>query len=122
LALREQAVIQRTVYDVIEGAARKPGETKAVILTPWFFAITSAVPRMRDTGTWVHDWRRPQLDLSDGVLFLRDVRGAEDALRRELPGRRFFRIARDGGAPYLTLVPLSGGEPIPLAGLGALDR
>lgn len=122
MALREQAVIQRTVYEVIESAARKPGDPKAVVLTPWLFAITSAIPSMRDRGSWVHDWRRPQLDLSDDVLFLRDVRGGEEILRGQLPGRRFFRVARGAGSPYLTLVPLAGGAPIPLAGLGVADR
>lgn len=123
LALRDQAAIQRTVYGTMESAVRTPGEAKAVVLTPWFFAITSAVPRMRDTGSWVHDWRRPQLGLDDDVLFLRDVRGgAEATLRDQLPGRRFFRVARDPRGPYLTLVPLSGGAPIPLPALGEAGR
>ncbi len=121
-ALRQQAIIQRTVYQSIEAAARKPGDPKAVILTPWFFGITSAIPRMRETGSWVHDWRRPEVDLSDDVLFLRDARGAEQILRGQLPGRQFFRVARQAGSPYLTLVPLAGGDPIPLPGLGAADR
>jgi hypothetical protein len=122
LALREQALVQHTVYRVIEDAARKGTGAKAVVLTPWFYGITSAIPRMRETGSWVHDWRRPQLDLSDDVLFLRDVRGAEAVLRAQLPGRQFFRIARQAGSPYLTLVPLAGGEPVPLTDLGAADR
>src|SRR5207342_2018292 len=97
MELREQALVQRTVYEAIESAARKPGDSRAVVLTPWFFAITSAIPDMRERGSWVHDWRRPQLDLSDDVLFLRDVRGGEEFLRGQLPGRRFFRVARGAG-------------------------
>jgi hypothetical protein len=75
------------------------------------FAITNAVPVFRETGTWVHDWRRPQLDLSDDVLFLRDVPGGETVLRQQLPGRRFFRVQRDSRSPDLVLTPLAGGEP-----------
>ena len=121
-ALREQALVQRIVYETIDRAARQPGDPKAVVLTPWFFGVTSSIPRMRDIGSWVHDWRRPQLDLSDDVLYLRDVRGAEDELRRELPGRRFYRLAKPPGSPYLALVPLEGGAAIPLPNLGEVDR
>jgi hypothetical protein len=111
LALREQASVQRTIYDSIEAAVTAPGGGKAVVLTPWMFAITSAVPVFRETGTWVHDWRRPRLDLSDDVLFLRDVPGAEAALQQQLPGRRFFRVQRDPRSPDLVLTPLAGGQP-----------
>lgn len=121
-ALRQQADIQRTVYEVIERAAKGPHDPKAVILTPWFFGVTSAIPAMRDIGSWVHDWRRPQIDLSDDVMFLRDVRGAEGVLAGELPGRRFFRLTKPAGSRYLTLVPLAGGDPIPLPDLGEVDR
>jgi hypothetical protein len=110
LALREQARVQQTIYDTIESAVAGPGG-KAVVLTPWMFAITNAVPVFRETGTWVHDWRRPQLDLSDDVLFLRDVPGGETVLRQQLPGRRFFRVQRDSRSPDLVLTPLAGGEP-----------
>jgi len=50
------------------------------------------------------------------------VRGAEDELRRELPGRRFYRLAKPPGSPYLALVPLEGGAAIPLPNLGEVDR
>lgn len=122
MALREQAKIQRGVYAAIEGAARKPGDPKAVVLTPWFFAVVGSIPAMRDVGSWVHDWRRPQLDLSDDVLFLRDVRGGESVLRSQLPDRRFFRIQRDSRSPFLMLVPLAGGEAIPLTALGTTGQ
>jgi len=111
LALREQATVQQLVYDSIESAVTGPHGGKAVVLAPWMFAITSAVPVFRETGTWVHDWRRPQLDLSDDVLFLRDVPGGEAVLQRQLPGRRFFRVQRDPRSPDLVLTPLAGGEP-----------
>jgi hypothetical protein len=73
---------------------------------------------MRDVGSWVKDWRRPRLDLSDDVLFLRDGRGVESALRSQLPDRRFFHLEGDSRSPFLKLVPLAGGETIPLTALG----
>lgn len=117
LALRDQARIQRDVYAAIEMAVRDPGGRKAVVLTPWFFAVTSSVPAMRDLGTWVHDWRRPRLDLSDAVLFLRNDPRVESALRSQFPDRRFFRLQRVDGWSSLALVPLDGGEPIRLVAL-----
>jgi hypothetical protein len=122
LALRDQAAIQRDVYGTIEQAVRDPGGRKAVVLTPWLFAVVGSVPRMRDVGTWVHDWRRPRLDLNDDVLFLRDVRDVEAALRAQFPDRRFFRIRRDPRSPVLLLVPLEGGAPIPLTDLATSGR
>ena len=116
LALRGQAEIQRQVYGTIEGAVRDSGSRKAAILAPWFFAVVGAVPGMRDIGSWVHDWRRPRLDLSDEVLFLRDTPQAA-ALRGQFPDRRFFRLERIESSPCLVLVPLDGGEPIRLAAL-----
>jgi hypothetical protein len=118
MALRDSATIQRTVYAAIEGAARKPGDSKAVVLAPSFAAVVESIPAMRDVGSWVYDWRRPRLDLSDDVLFLRDVRAAEGGLQAQFPDRRFFRIRRDDGSPFLMLAPLAGGEPIPLTALG----
>jgi Dolichyl-phosphate-mannose-protein mannosyltransferase len=114
VALRDQADVQRSVYSAIESAV-KADEGKAVVLTPWMLALTNAVPALRETGSWVHDWRRPQLDLSDDVLFLRDVPGGEAILKQQLPGRRFFRVQHDPRSPQLTLIPLAGGEPIVLS-------
>jgi dolichyl-phosphate-mannose-protein mannosyltransferase len=122
MALRDSAKIQRTVYAAIEGAARKPGDPKAVVLAPSFAAVVESIPAMRDVGSWVYDWRRPRLDLSDDVLFLRDVRAAEGGLRAQFPDRRFFRIRRDDQSPFLMLAPLAGGEPIPLTGFGTTGQ
>jgi hypothetical protein len=118
MALRDSAKIQRDVYTTLERAARQPGDPKAVVLAPWFFALVESIPAMRDLGTWVHDWRRPQLDLSDDVLFLRDVGASESAIRNQFPDRRFFRIQLDSRSPFLLLVPLAGGDAIPLTTLG----
>ena len=112
LALRDQAAIQRDLYGAIEGAVHEPGGRKAIVLTPWFFSIVRSVPAMREVGTWVHDWRRPRLDLSDDVLFLRNAPGVESGLRRQFSNRRFFRLQPVDTPPFLALVPLGGGTPI----------
>jgi hypothetical protein len=117
MALRDSAKIQRDIYAAIEGAARKPGDPKAVVLAPRFIAVYGSVPAMREIGSWVHDWRRPRLDLSDDVLFLRDIRGRDTMLRTQLPDRRFFRLQRDSLSPFLFLMPLAGGDAIPLTAL-----
>jgi len=109
LALRNQAVVQRTVYRAIERGVQDPGGRRAVVLAPWFFAVVNGWPEMREIGTWVHDWRRPRLDLEDAVLFLRDVPGTIDPLRARFPGRVFFRVERRSDS--LQLVPLDGGPP-----------
>ena len=64
----------------------------------------------------------PPVDFSDDVLFLRDAGGGESAIRGQFPDRRFFRIKLDRRSPFLLLVPLGGGEGIPLTALGATGR
>ena len=113
-ALRQQAAIQQTVYEAIERGVRDSAGRRAVVLGPWFFAVSNAYPDMREMGTWVHDWRRPRLDLDDEVLFLRDVPGTEPALRSTLGDRRFFRLQLLRDAPFVMLVPLDGGPARPL--------
>jgi hypothetical protein len=120
MALRDSAMIQRVIYATLERAARQAGDPRAIVLGPMFSAVVETIPAMRDVGSWVKDWRRPRLDLSDDVLFLRDVRGAEDVLRRQFPDRRFFRIQGDSRSRFLMLAPLAGGESIPLAALGTI--
>jgi hypothetical protein len=122
MALRNSAKIQRDVYATLEGAARKPGDSKAVVLAPSFGTIVESIPAMRDVGSWVYEWRRPRLDLSDDVLFLRDRTGGESVLRRQFPDRRFFRIQLDSRWPFLMLAPLPGGEAIPLTALGTTSQ
>ncbi len=114
LALRRQSEIQRTLYSAIERGVRDPDGRKAVVLAPWFFAVVNAQPDMREIGTWVHDWRRPRLNLEDDVLFLRDAQGTVESVRDSLRDRRFFRLVPLSEAPFLALVPFDGGSPKPL--------
>jgi hypothetical protein len=116
MALRQQAEVQRIVYDAVEKNVHEAGSPRAVVLTPWMFSIVNAYPDLGAVGTWVHDWRRPQLDLSDDVLYLRDVPRAEPELRRLLPDRRFYRLQPLRQPPYVVVVPLDGGAPRPLIG------
>ena len=114
-ALRRQAAVQRHVYRAIEREVADPGGRPAVVLSPWFFAIVNAHPDLREIGTWVHDWRRPMVNLEDEILFLRDVPAVEPALRAQFPDRRFFRLVPLRVAPFLVLVPIDGGPPRPLS-------
>ena len=114
LALRDQAALQRSVYRAVERGVRDPGGRRAVVLTPWFFSVVNARPDTRDLGTWVHDWRRPTLDLSEDVLYLRDAPAVPADLRALFPDRRFFRIQAVREPPFLLLVPFDGGPAQPL--------
>jgi hypothetical protein len=114
LALREQARIQRDIYVWIDRAVSEPGGKKAVVLAPQFAEIWSRVPWMREVGTWVFEWRRPRLDLTDGVLILHDRPGVEGWLRERLPDRRVFRIGLREETPYAVLSATHGGAAIPL--------
>ena len=114
MALRTQAEVQRVVYDAVERSVREPRSPRAVVLTPWLFSIVNAYPDLGAVGTWVHDWRRPQLDLSDHVLYLRDVPAAVPELRRLFPDRRLYLLQPMREPPYVLIVPLDGGAPRPL--------
>jgi hypothetical protein len=120
LALRNQAEGQRDIYAAIEQGVRESGATKAFVLAPWFYTVTGVVASTRDIGAWVHDWRRPRLDLSDEVIFLRDNHVSE-SLRARFPDRRFFRLQHIERYPCLVLTPLDGGPPIKLPALGTGD-
>lgn len=114
LALRDQARVQQDIYAWIDRAAGEPGKGKATVLAPQFAEIWSRVPWMREVGTWVFEWRRPRLDLSDDVLLVHDRPGVEAWLRDRLPERRVFRIELLEEAPYARLRPPDAGAPIPL--------
>jgi hypothetical protein len=117
MALRQQAEVQRIVYTSVERAVGAQGQTaRAVVITPWFFAIVNAYPDLRSVGTWVHDWQRPEIDLRDPILYLRDVPNTEGELRRLFPDRRFYRLRPLREPPYVVVVPLDGGAPRPLIG------
>jgi len=71
---------------------------------------------MRQIGTQVFEWRRPRLDLSDGVLILHDRPDVEPWLRERMSERSLYRIELRPEAPYALLRPLDGGAPIPWCG------
>ena len=113
LALREQASVQSATYGWIDRTVYASDGQKAVVLAQQFGATWSHIPGMAQIGTWVFEWRRPLLDLSDGVLILHDRPGVEELLRAQFPGRRFYRILVLANAPHVVLVPLNGGPPVP---------
>ena len=113
LALREQASVQSAIYGWIDRNVYVPDGRKAVVLAQQFGATWFHIPGMPQIGTWVFEWRRPLLDLSDDVLILHDRPGTEELLRAKFPDRRFYRILVLAQAPHLVLVPLNGGPPVP---------
>lgn len=103
LALRRQAAIHESVYTLVDA----PALEDAVVLAPEYGQLWRSIPTFRQQGSFVFTWRRPRPDLSDRVLVLHDVPGAEPALRALLPGRNFYRLSRSrSGQPEL--VPLPG--------------
>lgn len=116
-ALRQQAEVQKIIFAAIDRSVRHPEHGGAVVLAPNFHAIWSAYPPLAAIGTWVYDWPRPQLDLSDDILYLRDVEPAISELRRLLPDRRFYRLRPLREPPYVMVIPLDGGAPHPLIGM-----
>ncbi|HKZ06997.1 MAG TPA: glycosyltransferase family 39 protein [Methylomirabilota bacterium] len=117
--LRDQARVQRDVYEWIERGVRESGEGRAVVLAPQFAEIWSRVPWMREVGTWVFEWRRPRLDLTEDVLIVHDRPGVEDWLRERTPDRRLFRIRLLEEMPYALLTSAHGGAPVPLCARGS---
>jgi len=112
--LRDQARIQRNIYGWIERGVQESGAGRAVILAPQFAEIWSRVPWMREVGTWVFEWRRPRLDLTEGILIVHDGPGVEGWLRERMSDRRLFRIGVREAMPYAVLSAVPGGAPIPL--------
>jgi len=120
--LRDQARVQQDVYDWIERGVRASTKDQAVVLAPQFAEIWSRVPWMREVGTWVFEWRRPRLDLTEGVLIVHDRPGVEGWLRERLPDRRIYRIALREEMPYAVLTAIHGGAAIPLCAAGPAGR
>jgi hypothetical protein len=114
LALRQQAEVQKVIFYAIERKVLRSANDRAVVLAPNFAGIWSAYPQLAAIGTWVYDWPRPQLDLSDDILYLRDVEAAVPELRHLLPDRHFYRLQPVGAFPYVMVIPLDEGEPRPL--------
>jgi hypothetical protein len=112
--LRDQARVQREIYEWIALGVERSGAGRAVVLAPQFAEIWSRVPWMREVGTWVFEWRRPRLDLSERILIVHDRPGVEDWLRERMPDRRLFRISVRDAMPYALLTAVPGGTPVPL--------
>ena len=92
LALSRQARNQKVIYGRIERAAGPSAAQKSVVLAPRFWAVWENIPEFKRIGGWVFQWRRARPDLSDRILIVHDVPGAEEALRKRFPERLFFRL------------------------------
>jgi hypothetical protein len=113
LALREQASVQSAIYGWIDQSLYDSNGGRAVVLAQSFGATWFHVPGMAQIGTFVYEWRRPLLDLSDDVLMLHDRPGVEQSVRSKFPDRRIYRLLVLREPPYVVLMPLTGGVPIP---------
>src|SRR6185436_14809311 len=102
-AIRDQALIQQTVYSRLEELSR--GRTP-VVLAPRFQSVWRANRRFRERGSWVFHWRRPEPDLSDPILIFEDVPGAEPVVRRLFPARPVLRLDSAPAPDYLRLEAL----------------
>ncbi len=105
--------MQSAVYDWIDRSVHDPDSGKAVVLAQQFGATWFHIPGMAQIGTWVFEWRRPLIDLSDDVLLLDDQPGVEQWARGKFPERRFYRLLVLSQAPYAALVSLNGDRVIP---------
>ncbi len=110
IALNRQAQNQKVIYGRIEQAvgpgAGQDTTQKAVVLAPRFRKVWENVPEFKDTGGWVFQWRRARPDLSDRILIVHDIPGAEEALRKRFPERKFFRLRNLDGPPYFEIEAL----------------
>lgn len=113
LALQQQATIQSAIYGWIDRSVYDSNGRRVVVLAQQFGATWVRIPGMWQIGSWVFEWRRPLPDLSDDVLILHDQPGVEHSVRRMFPDRRVYRLLLIAAAPYVVLVPLNGGPPIP---------
>jgi hypothetical protein len=113
LALREQAGIQSAVYGWIDRSVHDPTGRKVIVLAPQFGATWVHIPGMAQIGTWVFEWRRPLVDLSDDVLLLHDGPGVEQWAIGKFPEQRLYRLLLLPQAPYAALVSLNGGPVVP---------
>lgn len=117
LALRQQALVQKVILSAIEKAVLPTRSERAVVLAPNFKVIVDAYPGLAAIGTWVYDWPRPQLDLSDRILYLRYVPEDIPKMQQLMPDRKFYRLRAYIDSPYVTVTPLDHGEPFPLLDL-----
>jgi len=113
LALREQASVQSAIYGWIDRGLYDSNGRRAVVLAQQFGATWFHIPGMAQIGTFVFEWRRPLLDLSDDVLMLHDGPGVEQSVSAKFPDRRIYRLLVLKQPPYVVLMPLTGGLPVP---------
>jgi len=106
IALNRQAQNQKVIYGRIEQVAGQGAAQKSVVLAPRFRKVWENVPEFKNIGGWVFQWRRARPDLSDRILIVHDVPGAEEALRKRFPERKFFRLRNVDGLPYFEIEAL----------------
>ena len=102
---------QKTIYARVEREAAPPAGGRSVLLAPRFRKVWENVPEFKETGGWVFQWRRARPDLSDRILIVHDVPGAEEALRKRFPERKFFRLKNLADPPYFEISALGNEAP-----------
>jgi len=111
IALNRQAQNQKVIYGRIEKVVGQGAAQKSVVLAPRFRKVWENVPEFKNIGGWVFQWRRARPDLSDWILIVHDVPGAEEALRKRFPERKFFRLRNVDGPPYFEIEALERPAP-----------
>lgn len=106
-AMYRQAQLQEVVYQELETALAKNTGRKSVILAPQFLQIRNRLPEGPETGSWVHEWRRPKPDFSDDILILHDVERTHAAIREAFPDRTILRMIPTDDGSIFRLTPLS---------------
>ncbi len=109
-ALNRLTQPQKDIYGRIEREAVPPAGGQSVVLAPRFRKVWENIPEFKALGGWVFQWRRARPDLSDRILIVHDVPGAEEALRKQFPERSFFRLRNLPDSPYFEIAAL-GNEP-----------
>jgi hypothetical protein len=105
VALHAQARIQGDFYAQVEREVPLTSRPAVVLALPFFYVWrTNADAEAR--GTWVMDWRRPDPDFSDDLMFLRDAPGVVDSVRAAFPGRPVFRFERQSPGAPVRVVPV----------------
>jgi hypothetical protein len=104
MSLHRSALVQSAVYDTIAEAVAQPDGKKAIVLGPPFFKVWGADPQLAQTGTWVHEWRRPRPDFTDDVIYLHDAEGLSAQAIAQFPDRKIFRLSL---TPQLGVIPLN---------------
>lgn len=105
----QQAQIHSYVYNFVQEKVRpivENGETQVVVLADRFLNVWWQTPPVREIGSYVYEWRIPDPDLSDRVLFLRDDPNTLAQLKQKFSKHVFLRLKSIKEPPYLELSPL----------------